>query len=62
LHVTLAKNQKWPLAYTLFNTQGAMVAKGQIREEENSIDTKQLPTGQYLLSLEGAGSAKFLKK
>ncbi len=61
LQVTLTKKQKWPLAYTIFNTQGAMVAQGQIKEDENPINTKQLPTGQYLLNLEGIGSARFLK-
>jgi len=62
LQVSLDKNQKWPLAYSIFNVKGDIVAQGQIKEVENSIDTRQLPTGQYLLNLEGAGSAKFLKK
>jgi len=62
LQVTVTEKQKWPLAYTIFNTQGDIVAQGQIREEQNTVDTRALHAGQYLLSLEGAGSAKFLKK
>ncbi len=62
LQVTLAKNQKWPLAYSVFNAKGDRVAKGQINGEQNTIDTRQLQAGQYLLNLEGMGSVKFLKK
>jgi hypothetical protein len=39
-----------------------MVAKGQIREEQNTVDTRQLSPGQYYLNLEGIGDAQFLKK
>lgn len=62
LRVSFAKQQKWPLAYSVFNTKGDRVAKGQIRQEQNTVDTRQLSPGQYYLSLEGMGSAKFLKK
>ena len=62
LQVTLAKDQKWPLAYSVFNAKGDRVAKGQINGKQNTIDTRQLPAGQYILNLEGLGSAKFLKK
>ncbi|PTM01709.1 MAG: hypothetical protein DA405_13490, partial [Bacteroidetes bacterium] len=62
LQVTLAEDQKWPLAYSVFNAKGDRVAKGQINGKQNTIDTRQLPAGQYILNLEGLGSAKFLKK
>jgi len=62
LHVTLAEKQKWPLAYSIFNMKGEIVGKGQIREEENSIDTRELPAGQYIIDLKGMESINFLKK
>tara|TARA_R110001592_G_scaffold243783_1_gene504802 strand:- start:39378 stop:40943 length:1566 start_codon:yes stop_codon:yes gene_type:complete len=62
LQVSLAQQQKWPLAYSVFNAKGDRVANGQIKEEQNTVDTRQLTPGQYYLSLEGMGSVKFLKE
>ena len=31
------------------------MAKGQINQKQNTVDTRQLSPGQYYLSLEGMG-------
>ncbi len=48
--------------YKFYNLSGQVVQKGTVSQENNSIDTSNLKTGFYLLSIKNHGTYKIIKK
>ena len=49
-------------AYKIFDANGRLIANGRIHSASTSLDVASLAAGEYILQIEGFGSARWTKK
>jgi len=61
-YIKISNLEKEPLTYSLYNTQGLLVKKGEFYDTHNSFSVQTLLTGNYFLSIRAANKSIYTTK